>query len=316
VNGQTLNDEDVRFPGLLLIPQSVDTKLMRVSGRARRMPARYGVPFDDIAYLIPIAGGGEDSPVVKVFRELDQLREEYQRVAEETYPDYEAHKQKIINNPQYESLQQYLLDRDQWTRAHTLRCGVFPLSGLPTDYGAQVAAKIREEYESPEIRQAADGLGRLAETVAESSSMMSFSTSLEGNASWAQSVHKAAADMAARAATELVQAPMQEMIDTLKNFEDILLKGKTVRDSSVQRVRDAYAKLRNFDFMLPQSSRDILSRLGSRLDQTYVSDISGSMNAGAARALAGYISDIRTEFVEREKAGDSLNEICCMIEMD
>jgi hypothetical protein len=122
--------------------------------------------------------------------------------------------------------------------------------------------------------------------------------------------------MAARAATELVQAPMQEMIDTLKNFEDILLKGKTVRDSSVQRVRDAYAKLRNFDFMLPQSSRDILSRLGSRLDQTYVSDISGSMNAGAARALAGYISDIRTEFVEREKAGDSLNEICCMIEMD
>lgn len=321
IDGATVDKSDISNPGLILVPKHVSKALNSVANKARRAPFRYGVPFVEVAYLVPIADGSDTSPIAKLFAEVNQRAAEYSEKAEELWPDYEAHTDKLRRHPDLYNFEKCLLDKEAWLAQHTIRCDTFPLAGLAPNYAEQVATAIQARYHpgdagTREINEAAAELGRIADQVAASSSNMSFVGSLQDTGAWAQQANEAAARLATEAATEMVKAPVNELIATLSNFESILSKGGTVRKDSLQRVREAYEKIRGFDFVMPESYKNRLNMLGHKLDQADVGSLSGAVNAGTAMALAEYLGTIRRDLVEGEANDVSLGEVSVMIDFN
>lgn len=319
VGGVTVDKADVKSPCLILVPQEVTKKLNQIAGYARRLPQRYGVPFIELAYLVPIADGGDESPIAKLFEEVTVKCQEYTDAAEQLWPDYQKRCEELRKRPDLLEFDRYLLDKDDWMAHHVLRCSTFPLAGLSPDFSKQVADAIRTHYPATggnarAIHDAADELGSLADTVAAGSSNMSFMGNLQETGKWAKMANDAAAKMASEAATEMVKAPINEMIESLQSFETILSKGGTVRKDSLLRVREAYDKLRGFDFVLPESYRTRLNVLGHRLEQASVTTLSGAANANAAMAFSQYLQGIRNDLLKGEESNVALGAVACMIE--
>lgn len=289
-----------------MVPPDIKNPLSRVAQRARAV-LQYGTPFVGGAYLIPLAKTNNGrSPAQIVFDRVKALRQEYQDLAISLVPRWEAHVEKIRTDfPfEYNSMQRWFVSSDDFVSMHRIYTYLFPLgAGLPADFNDRLDRGLGRLLTSDSISEEDRAVilrlkPQLLDVVETASHDVGSLIGEDAAESWVVEAQQATSQAVAQAVKAMIQEPAEEFAKALANVEGMLARGSTLRNSTMENLKQAFNKLQGFSFMVPDDLKARLRAVGTILNGVDIKDINASETS--SRELAGHFAQIREDMTSSE----------------